>query len=220
LLLRLHRGESPGVALPSTGEGVWIRRPSSEVRLRARVGSSSGKRLSLVENQGAPEPFHARNRVELDWIGGAGLARVTARILAVRTEPPAVLDIEVKGTPRLAERRELFRVAATLPVSGWSLQDPTRLLKGQTIDVSSRGALLTLPMTPETATTLELTIELQGMPFNALGRIVRATGDLIAVVLEPTRPEDAARLAAFVEDRQQAARATDEGPAAPPGRDP
>jgi hypothetical protein len=172
--------------------------------------------VSVVLAPGAPKQFGVRDRVELEWIDPAGLAQVSARIAAVRGGPPPVLELRVRGKPRLAERRGSLRVTVTLPVSGWSLHDPTRLLIGRTVDLSSRGALLALPMTPETASTLELTIELQRGPFHARGRIVRAAGDLIAVELEPTRPEDAVRLRTFIEAHLQAEGSADEGPPAPP----
>jgi hypothetical protein len=203
------------VGLPSSGEVVWIRKSSSEIRLRARISSSSERRLSVVLAPDAPQQFRVRDRVELEWIAQAGLARVSARVV-VRGGPPPVLEIRAKGIPRLAERRSSLRVAATLPVSGWSLHDPTRLLTGRTVDLSVRGALLALPMIPETASTLELTIDLQGRPFHARGRIVRATGDLIAVELEPTQPEDAVRLRAFIEAHLQAEDSAGERPPAPP----
>ena len=216
LLRRLRPREAAGVALPPSGEVVWIRKSSSQVRLRGRISSSFEKRLSVVLAPDAPAPFGVRNRVELEWIDPAGLGRVSARVFVVRGGPPPVLEIRTKGKPRLAERRGELRVAATLPVIGWSLQDPTRLLTGRTVDLSLGGALLALPMTPQTATTLELTIELQGGPLHALGRIVRAVGDLIAVKLEPKRPEDAVRLTAFVEARLKEEGAAGEGPLALP----
>jgi hypothetical protein len=216
LLHRLRSREAVGVALPPSGEVVWIRKSSSQGRLRARIGSSSEKRLSVVLAPDAPEQLGVRDRVELEWIDLTSLVQVSARVAAVRGGPPPVLELRVRGKPRLAERRGSLRAAAPLPVSGWSLHDPTRLLTGLTVDLSVRGALLELPMTPETASTLELTIELQGRPFHARGRIVRAAGDLIAVELEPTGPEDAVRLRAFVEERLKAEGSAGKRPPAPP----
>jgi hypothetical protein len=162
----------------------------------------------VLEEEAVPS-LRSRRKLQLEWVAAAGLVRARGRLGRIRAGPPPVFEIAVEGSPKLVERRTDLRVASALEVSGWSLQDPTRLLSGRTVDLSTSGALLDLPMTPETATTLELRIGLPDGVLHALGYVVRrVAGDFVAVRLEPRRAHDSARLARFV-----SARLRDEGPA-------
>ncbi len=70
------------------------------------------------------------------------------------------------------------------------------------MDLSNGAGLLRLPMTPETATTLDLRIDLPDGPFLVLGHVVRRSAeDLVAVVIEPKDPEELERLTGFVSTR-------------------
>jgi hypothetical protein len=150
-----------------------------------------------------------RAKVELEWLDAGVLAQVRGRVAAIREGPPPVADIKLRGRPKAVERRSELRVAAALDVSGWSLQDPTRLLAGKTVDLSNSAALLRLPQTPQAATTLDLRIDLPDGPFLALAHVVRrAAEDLVAVVIEPKDPEELERVTDFV-----SARLRDEGAA-------
>jgi hypothetical protein len=186
--------------LPASGEPVWFRRArSEEARARGRVAGSGPGRLSLVLEGEAVAPFKPRTRVELEWLVAEGLVQARGKVGSLRAGPPPLLEIAVRGSPRLAERRADLRTKTALEVGGWSLQDPTRLLSGSTVDLSTSGALLELPMTPETATTLELRISLPDGPLSALGHIVRRSpGGLVAVRLAAKRPAEIERLARFV----------------------
>jgi hypothetical protein len=185
---------------PAGGEPVWLRRArSKEARARGRVAGSGPGRLSLVLESEPFAPFKPRTRVELEWLVAEGLVRAHGTVGIFCAGPPPLLEIAVRGSPRLAERRIDLRAAIALAVSGWSLQDPTRLLSGRTVDLSTSGALLELPMMPEAATTLELRISLPDDPLSALGHVVRRRpGGLVAVRLAPKRPADIERLARFV----------------------
>jgi hypothetical protein len=189
------------------GENVWITK--SGERVRGRVVSSGPGVVSLVTAMPFQEPMRPRSRVELEWLDAGGLARIRGRVAAIGAGPPPVAEIKLRGQPKAIERRSELRVSAALDVSGWSLQDPTRLLAGKTVDLSNSAALLQLPMTPEAATTLDLRIDLPDGPFLALGHVVRREAeDHVAVLIEPKDPEELDRVTGFV-----SARLRDEGPA-------
>jgi PilZ domain-containing protein len=203
LVLR-RRGRPPAEPPPAPDEVVWVGKARSEMRARGHVTDSQPGILSLALAGDTQLSLQPRTRVELEWIAADGLVRARGKLGAIRAGPPPLLEIAIKGKPRLVERRADLRVATALEVSGWSPHDPTRLLAGRTVDLSSRGALLLLPMTPETATTLDLRISLPDGPLAALGHVVRPRlGDLVAVRLEPKRPADWERLAHFVAIRLQ-----------------
>jgi len=151
---REHRAEPAPVA---DGEHVWISLPHGRDRLRANVATSGPGTLTLALAPGSPT-LRRRARVELDWIDGVSLVQARGRVVSTRAGAPPVVEIRLKGRPEAIERRGQLRVAATLDVRGWSLQDPTRLLAGKTVDLSEGGALLQLPLMPETASTLDLRI--------------------------------------------------------------
>jgi hypothetical protein len=200
LPFRRRRGSAAEAPQPPSGEPVWFRRArSEEARVRGCVAGSRPGRLSLALEGEALAPFKPRTRVELEWLVAEGLVRARGKVGIFRAGPPRLLEIAVRGSPRLAERRTDLRAAIALAVSGWSLQDPTRLLSGRTVDLSASGALLELPMMPEAATILELRISLPDDPLSALGHVVRRTpGGLVTVRLAPEQPADVERLARFV----------------------
>jgi PilZ domain len=208
LAARLRRHASAGVpAMAREGDQVWITK--ARERVRGRIVSSGPRTVSLVTATQFEEPMRRRSRVELEWLDPAGLAQVRGRVAAVQPGPPLVAEIKLRGRPKAIERRNELRVSATLDVSGWSLQDPTRLLSGKTVDLSNSAALLELPQIPETATTLDLRIDLPDGPFLALGHVVRrAAEDFVAVLIEPKDPEELERVTDFV-----SARLHDEGAA-------
>jgi hypothetical protein len=213
LLTRLlRRREQRAEPAPvSDGEQIWISPRQGNDRLRASVATSGPGTLTLVLAPGSPT-LRRRGRVELDWIDGVSLVHARGRVVSTRAGPPPVVEIRLKGWPEAVERRGQLRVAAALDVSGWSLQDPTRLLAGRTVDLSEGGALLQLPLMPETASTLDLRILLPDGALAALAHVVRrALDDLVAVRLEPKWPQERDRLASFV-----AARLRDAGVAREP----
>jgi hypothetical protein len=208
MTLRLRRHPPEGTpALAREGEQVWVTK--SRERIRGRIVSSEPDAVSLVTVTPFEDPMRRRAKVELEWLDAGGLAQVRGRVAAIREGPPPVAEIKLRGRPKAVERRNQLRVAAALDVSGWSLQDPTRLLAGKTVDLSNGAALLRLPQTPETATTLDLRIDLPDGPFLALAHVVRrAEEDLVAVLIEPKDPEELERVTDFV-----SARLRDEGAA-------
>jgi hypothetical protein len=204
ILATLWRRREQRTGLPpvADGEHVWISLPDCEDRLPTRVAASGPGKLTLVLATTAPSSLRRRGRVKLDWIDGVSLVQARGRVIATSVGPPPVAEIRMMGRPEAIERREHLRVAADLDVSGWSLQDPTRLLAGKTIDVSDSGALLELPMVPETASTLDLRLTLPDGALAAMGHVVRrALDDLVAVRFEPKSPQEHERWAKFVAAR-------------------
>ena len=195
-----RRNSATGLPRPRSGEVVWLRRARSGQRARGRVAGSENV-LSVVLESESPRAIRPRARIELEWLDAEGLTRARGRVGALQPGPPPLLEVALRGKPRLVERRAEMRAAVALEVSAWSLQHPTHRLSGRTINMSASGALLELPVTPEAAATLELQLQLPDSQISILGDVVRrGPGDLLAVRFAATSPADELeRLARFVE---------------------
>lgn len=192
-----------GISPPQIGEDVSVLTlPSHRHRGRITAGSSGMLTVELEETPlRLPLRLPSGFPVELEWIHPLGLMQLSARVEASRLEPVATLEVALDGPPELAERRTRERVPVTLEASAWSLLDPTRLVSGETVDVSAGGALLRLPGLAPFASVVEVRIGLPEQPFSTKARVVRRSEpDLVGIAFQAMRPEDQQRLEDFVRE--------------------
>src|SRR5437763_11763375 len=131
---------------PTPGDEVQIlAAPNS--RLRGYVIGRGPEALTIELAQmliRRPFRFAAGSEVEVEWVHELGVMQVHARVGAAREEPEPTLELELVGGAEPIERREHDRSSAELEVSAWSLSQPTKRLTGNTVDLSTGGALLWL----------------------------------------------------------------------------
>ena len=189
------------IAPPKNGDGVSIISPHA-ARLRGHVaGRRNGSLTIELEHTSIRRPFHfaAGSAVDVEWIDPLGLMQVSATVESAREDPCPALEVELVGEPEPVERREHDRVPVELEVSGWTLTQPTTRLVGHTVNISPRGAHLSLPELSPFAATVELLLALPGAPLRA-GAVVRWRRDagIVGVEFAQISPEDRARLVDFL----------------------
>jgi hypothetical protein len=164
---------------PRPGQQVSLRHARSRGAMQARVVAQRPGNLAveLAEGVGA-----RRGGVELEWVNADGLARLHGRAWLVREGAAPILEIRYERPPELIQRRQHLRAELAFPCSAWSLLDPTRLLAGETVNVSGGGALVRLPKLPPAAPFVDLHLELPDGPLDVRGTVVRRDeGDLVAL---------------------------------------
>ncbi len=211
-----HDRNAPPEAAPASGTGTpRLPRPGEPVAILARRGRARFEARAVagrpdvltVELAGGGVSLRRGATVELEWVDPLGLVRLRGRVAGAGARPLPVVEIALGQAPTLVQRRERVRVPAALDVTAWSLLDPTRLLSGTTVDVSSGGALIRLPMTPAAASYLDLRISLPDGTLSTRARVIRHDEpDLVAVAFDALPPEDAERLIAFALARGRALR--------------
>lgn len=169
--------------LPESGALVSLSSRSRE-RIRGRVVSSDRNRI-FVELERDHVAFRRRARLELEWIDPLGLVRRRGRLVSASPGGAPTVEIEFGEPPNLIQRREELRVAITLKATAWSFHAWTRLLEGETLDLSETGALLHLPKLPPATTRIELRLALPDRPLGLTARVVRrGDADTVAVAFE------------------------------------
>jgi PilZ domain-containing protein len=191
------------IAHPTQGDGVSILAPHN-ARLRGRIAARDNGSLTVeLEETSIRRPFHfgPGAQVALEWIDPRGVFQVTARVDTALDDPLPVLELELIGEPEPVERRETDRANVELQISAWTLAQPTRRLAGNTVNVSARGALVSLPDLAPFAATLELQIALPGGAVHA-STSIRWRGEpaLVGVEFERISPEQLAQLVEFLRE--------------------
>ncbi len=186
---------------PRTGEEVTLL-VSPQARLRGHVTGRSDDAITVeLEQTPIRQPFRfpLGSEIDIEWLHALGVMRHSALIAAERDDPHPTLVLELCGEAEPVDRREHDRVAAELPVSAWSLSQPTTRLVGYTIDIGNGGALLWLPDLAPLALSLELRIALPDKPLSVTAGIRwRRDPALVGVEFERVSPAGQARLVDFM----------------------
>jgi hypothetical protein len=169
--------------LPAAGAVVSLS-GRSRPQIRGRVISGDRGRV-FVELESDHVTFRRRARLAVDWVDPAGMVRRRGRLVSASPGGAPTVEIEFAEPPYLIQRREELRVPVKLKVSAWSFHSWTRLLEGETIDLSESGALLRLPKLPPATTRIELRLELPDRPLGLTARVLRrGDADTVAVAFD------------------------------------
>jgi hypothetical protein len=190
---------------PTPGEDVEILAPPNS-RLRGLVTGHGPEALTIELDQklvGRPFRFAAGHEVGVEWMNGAGLLQVSARVAEAWPEPEPTLELELLGTPQRVERRRHQRHPVELEVWAWTLSQPTRRLEGTTVDLSLSGALLFLPDLAHGVAWVELTVVLPDWRLHASAGVRwRREPALVGVDFDRIAVEEQVRLAEFLRRRR------------------
>ena len=185
---------------PLAGDGVLVesaygRSPRPGLVVAARPGALS------VELEGAS--FRRRRRVSVRWVDQLGVARCHGRVASA---DGVVVEIALESAPEIVYSREHLRAEVALPLTAWSLHEPTRLIEGQTVNLSAGGALLEAAGVPPAAEQLRLRLGLPDGPATLQAGVLRREGpDRVAVAFAGISDEDRDRIAALVLARYEPA---------------
>jgi len=188
------------IAPPKTGEDVNILAPHAS--LRGQVTGRTDDALTIqLEQTPIRRPFRfvAGSEVEVEWLHALGVMQLTATVGSAVEDPCPTLVLRLAGGAEPIDRREHDRIPAELPVSAWSLSQPTRRLEGQTVDLSAGGALLDLPDLAPLAATLQARIDLPSYPLTVGAEVRWRSGNwLVGVQFVQISPEGQAALVDFL----------------------
>jgi hypothetical protein len=134
--------------------------------------------------------------VSVEWSDPSGVMLLAARVGEAKTR---WVELELVGEPESVERRIDARAAVEVDVSAWTPAQPTRRLNGKTVDLSTTGALVSLPDLSPLAATVELKIALPGEPFHASARVAwRREPALAGVEFQRLEAAEQARLVDYL----------------------
>jgi hypothetical protein len=190
-------------AHPKQGDGINV--VAEHARLRGLVAARRNGSLTVELDETAirqPLHFAPGSELALEWIDPLGVMQVTARVGGAGNGLHNLLELELVGEPEPVERRGHDRGPVEVDVSAWTLAQATRRLVGTTVNVSSGGALLSLPDLAPHAATLQLQMALPDGVLRASAAIRwRGEPGLVGVEFERIDPAHRARLLEYLRTR-------------------
>ena len=189
-----------GYAHPRNGDGVSILAPRT-TRLSGQVVDRRHDVLTIRLDQAALPGFHfdPGTQVAVEWSERRTVMQASATVESAASDPVAVLEVELVGAPSRVERRHDRRFPVALPLSAWSPAQPTRRHSGNTVDLSSNGALVSLPELSPLAATVELQVELPDGAVSASASVRwRTEPGLVGLRFERMSLEHQAQLADYL----------------------
>jgi hypothetical protein len=165
----------------------------------ARVESVDGESLTLVPVGKAP----AAGRAKLHFTNKRGVCSVDG---VVGGGPGTSVTFQRDGRPRLIQRREHVRVAATVPVT--YSPDGNRREESYTLDVSGGGFVLGSAAGLDVGGMTHFTLHLDDEPLETFGTAVRRTDrGGVAINIDVIAPGARERLIHWIFRRERLTRA-------------
>jgi hypothetical protein len=183
------------------GENVQVLAPPNS-RLRGLVTRHAPEALTIALEQSPIREalrFTAGHEVEVEWVHSLGVMQVSARVAEAQPEHERTLELELLGHAEPVERREHERHPVELEIWAWTLAQPTKRLKGHTLDLSASGARLHLIGVAPAASLLELTIVLPDRRLHVSAAVRwRREPALVGVQFQRVSPDEQASLVEFL----------------------